>query len=90
MLIRSILVVFVVASASIVSAATPAASVGVAPVLQEEVANEVTLIGSAIPRRTTRVSAQVDGMVTDMVVDRGSQVAAGEALFQLDAGITIV
>lgn len=85
--IRSIFVVFVLALTASATAATPAASVGVAPVLQEEVANEVTLIGSAIPRRTTRVSAQVDGMVTAMSVDRGSHVEAGDPLFQLDAAI---
>ena len=89
MQIRSNLAVFVslVLACAASFAATPAVSVGVAPVMQAELDREVTLIGSAIPRRTTRVSAQVDGMVLSMSVDRGAQVQAGDPLFQLDDAI---
>lgn len=68
-------------------AASAPVSVGVAPVLQEVLTSEVTLIGSAIPRRVTRISAQVDGMVLAMAADRGSAVKAGDELFQLDDAI---
>ena len=61
-----------------------AAPVGVATVLQEQVAEEVTLVGSAIPRRSSQVSAQVEGMVTAMRVDRGDVVSQGDELFRLD------
>ena len=68
-------------------AAERTASVSVAPVMEEALANQVTLIGSAIPRRSTRVSAQVDGMVVAMSVDRGSLVREGDELFRLDDAI---
>lgn len=68
-------------------AAGPPVAVGVAPVLSQQLPNTVTLIGSAIPKRLTRVSAQVAGMVTRLSVDRGSEVAEGAELFRLDDAI---
>ncbi|MEM7099143.1 MAG: efflux RND transporter periplasmic adaptor subunit [Pseudomonadota bacterium] len=64
-----------------------AASVGVAPVLEEELLTKVTLVGSAVARRTTLVSAQVAGMVESISVDRGDSVEQGQELFHLDDGI---
>lgn len=64
-----------------------AVSVGVAAVTEEAPMSEVTLIGSAIPRRVTRISAQVDGMVLSLAADRGASVLAGDELFRLDDAI---
>ncbi|MEM7000786.1 MAG: efflux RND transporter periplasmic adaptor subunit [Pseudomonadota bacterium] len=64
-----------------------AASVGVAQVVRGNLANQVTLVGSAIPRRVTQVSAQVAGLITHMQVDRGSQVRANQPLFNLDSDL---
>ncbi len=67
--------------------ANNATPVGVAPLFEEEVVNTVTLVGSAIPRRITRISAQVDGMIVSLSVDRGSNVEKGDELFHLDDAI---
>lgn len=86
---RLVIVMMVFGTVVMVSshAAGAAVSVGVAPVTQEAPMSEVTLIGSAIPRRVTRISAQVDGMVLSMAADRGASVVAGDELFQLDDAI---
>jgi len=63
----------------------PATAVEVVAVIEGLVQEDVALIGSVVPRRSARISAQVAGLVAAIHVDEGHQVNAHEALFELDA-----
>ena len=69
-------------------AASPAVSVGVAKIELGELAERVSLVGSVIPRRSSQISTQVAGQITEIAVDRGSVVRQGDVLFRLDDELT--
>lgn len=66
------------------AAPAPATSVEVARVIEGVIQEDVALIGSVVARRSTRISAQVAGLVEALLVDEGSPVNAGDELFRLN------
>lgn len=69
------------------SAANGDTPVSVATVNEVAFGDDLALVGSAIPRRSTRISAQVEGLVEELYVEEGQEVAAGDPLFRLDDGL---
>jgi RND family efflux transporter MFP subunit len=61
------------------------APVVVATVEQTRFAQEVPLNGSVMARRSTRVAAEVDGRVTEVLVEQGDYVEQGAVLLRLRA-----
>ncbi len=62
----------------------PPASVGVITVEQQRVALQTELPGRVSPVRVAQVRARVNGVVLQRLFKEGSQVQAGQALFQID------
>ena len=48
------------------------------------------LIGSVVPRRVTRISAQVAGLVVDLQVDEADRVSKEDELFRLDDALASI
>lgn len=46
--------------------------------------HQISYAGTFEPQKETRISADIQGLVTDVLVDNGSRVSAGQALIQLD------
>ncbi|HWL94016.1 MAG TPA: efflux RND transporter periplasmic adaptor subunit, partial [Phycisphaerae bacterium] len=57
--------------------------VEVAPVKGERLAPTVRLVGTVFPKRRTTVAAEVWGFVTEMPVDRGDFIKAGDVICRL-------
>ncbi len=70
---------------TICSANDRSAPVVVGTVEQTNFAQQVTLNGSVIARRLTRVAAEVDGRVTEVLVEQGDYVKQGTVLLRLRA-----
>lgn len=64
-------------------AATPAPAVTVVPVQVQDVAPENTFIGRVTPIQSVQVVPRVTAFIEDVPVKQGSDVKAGEVLFQL-------
>jgi RND family efflux transporter MFP subunit len=58
--------------------------VSIAVVEKAAIGDDLALVGSAIPRRMSQISAQVDGLVEEFYVEEGQAVDAGDPLFRLD------
>jgi RND family efflux transporter MFP subunit len=56
-----------------------------AEVRQETLREQAVLTGSTVPWRRAELSVRVDGLVTDLLVDEGSRVVAGDPILALDA-----
>jgi len=70
-----------------VQVSADATPVAVSKVTQMQLNDPVTLVGSIVAQRVTQISVQISGMITDMRVDEGSRVKAGDVLFTLDDNI---
>jgi RND family efflux transporter MFP subunit len=68
-------------------AADGAALVTVAVATIAPIYEEVPLTGSIIARRESMLSPEVDGLVDEVLVDAGHEIAAGEVLLRLDGVI---
>ena len=66
-------------------AAEPAAPVAVATVERLAVPAQIRLPGSVAARRSSSLSAEVDGLVQELLVDEGDLVEAGQVLLRLRA-----
>ena len=69
------------------SAASPVTTV---EVVRKAVRETVPLSGTSIPWRTTRLSPQVDGLVTAVPVEEGSWVEAGDRVVTLDGKLAAI
>lgn len=69
---------------ALASAAHGDTPVSVATVNEVAFGDDLSLVGSAIPRRASLISAQVEGLIEELYVEEGQEVAAGDALFRLD------
>ena len=58
--------------------------VSVAPIEEAVVGEELALVGTVISRRSSRISPLVEGLIEELYVEEGQDVAAGERLFRLD------
>jgi RND family efflux transporter MFP subunit len=58
--------------------------VGVSKAQTAEIHEDVTLNGSLIARRTSRLSTEIDGLVSDILVDDGDRLAGGAVVIRLD------
>jgi membrane fusion protein (multidrug efflux system) len=65
--------------------APPPATVGVVTVAPEAVALQTELPGRVSPLRVAQVRARVNGVVLQRLFREGSEVKAGQALYQIDA-----
>jgi RND family efflux transporter MFP subunit len=65
--------------------AQQAAPVAVTRAESDDIVRAVTLTGSLASPRRAELTPEVDGRVTDVIVEAGERVAAGDALLQLDA-----
>lgn len=63
----------------------PRVPVTIARVEQRAVPYEIAATGTAEPRQTASVQAQVTGILTQVAFHEGDEVAAGQLLFQIDA-----
>ncbi len=61
----------------------PAVPVRVAPVIQEAVSEQITLVGTSEPIATSMVAAEVSGLVEDFPVREGDFVKKGDVLARL-------
>ena len=61
--------------------ATP---VSVEPIEETVVGEELSLVGTVISRRSSRISPLVEGLIETLYVEEGQEVAAGDRLFRLD------
>ncbi|MGR8949493.1 MAG: efflux RND transporter periplasmic adaptor subunit, partial [Gammaproteobacteria bacterium] len=68
-------------------AAQEALPVTVMPVVRIAIAEEVALTGNLVARRVSNLSAEVDGIVKDILVDDGSVVTTGQKIVVLDTDI---
>lgn len=59
--------------------------VGVSVARSGEIRDELALNGSLIPRRTSRLSAEIDGQVAEILVDDGDRVNANAVVLRLDS-----
>jgi len=50
----------------------------------QEIGEDFTYTGNFAPRRTSRISAEVQGKINEIFVDAGSEVKKGQALIRLD------
>ena len=62
----------------------PPTSVIVSEVRSQPLSEEVVLVGSVHPRRTTIVASQTDGIVVDRFKEAGQTVGRREAIYRLD------
>ena len=62
----------------------PPTGVIVSEVRSQPLSEEVVLIGSVHPRRTTIVASQTDGIVVDRFKEAGQTVGRREAIYRLD------
>src|SRR5690242_5233213 len=62
----------------------PKVPVAVARVERRAIPYELLAAGSAEPRQTAAVEAQVTGVLTQVTFHEGDEVAAGQVLFQID------
>lgn len=67
--------------------APASAKVGVATVEKRRLQSELVLLGQAEAVRTSRPSAEVEGLVDEVLVDDGDAVEAGQPLLRLDVGL---
>jgi len=58
--------------------------VEVMPALSEDVAVRLSAVGTVVASAHAAISPQVDGLVSEIVYDRGSRVETGETLIRLD------
>ncbi len=73
-----------VSSSSMVHAQRPATGVIVSEVRAQPLVEELVLIGSVHPRRTTVVASQTDGIVVRRLKEAGQTVDRREAIYRLD------
>jgi RND family efflux transporter MFP subunit len=64
--------------------AAEAAPVTLAEVREETLREQAVLSGTTIPQRRAELSPKVDGLVTELFVDEGSLVQAGDPILTLD------
>ena len=62
----------------------PLARVKVERLEADRVSREINLYGRTEPDRQAKLRAEIRGQVTDVLVDRGQEVKAGDVLFRLD------
>lgn len=86
---RIIIAAFMVLIGSRVFAET-ALPVSVAPITAISIAEEIKLTGNLLAKRTSMLSAQVDGIVKAIHVDDGSTVTLDEAIVDLDTDIALI
>ena len=65
----------------------PPAEVGVVVVAPQAVALQTELPGRVSPVRVAQVRARVNGVVLKRMFQEGSEVKAGQALYQIDAAV---
>ena len=58
--------------------------VSVAPIEEASVGEELALVGTVISKRSSRISPLVEGLIENLYVEEGQEVAAGDRLFRLD------
>ena len=66
--------------ASVAAAQAPAAPVVVAPVIERDVAEGRTFVGTVEPVRRSTVGSETDGVVVEYVVNEGDRVTRGQTL----------
>ena len=66
--------------ASVAAAQAPAAPVVVAPVIERDVAEGRTFVGTVEPVRRSTVGSETDGVVVEYVVNEGDRVKKGQTL----------
>ncbi len=62
----------------------PPVPVGVSTARTAEIHEEVTLNGSLIARRTSRLSTEIDGLISEILVDDGDRLERGAVVIRLD------
>lgn len=67
-----------------VAVAQEAAPVATSEVRREAIIREVSVTGTVLAPRSASLSAAIEGLVTDVTVEVGDRVEAGERLLQLD------
>lgn len=89
MKIRRILVIgtslYVAGGYVVARAQAPVLNVVTAVAETRDAPASITLVGTLMPARSSRIGAEVAGLVRDMPVRQGDRVAAGEVLCRLDA-----
>ncbi|NEV64865.1 efflux RND transporter periplasmic adaptor subunit [Thiorhodococcus minor] len=81
----------VLSAAPLASAAKDSAvPVTLAQVTAQVQRDQVVLTGSSVPWRRAELSPRVEGLVTEVLVDEGSLVAAGDAILVLDAQLAML
>lgn len=64
--------------------------VSVVRVVRAPVTEELRLTGTLQARRVSRLSAEVDGIVAELLVDDGDRVSAGQAVVRLDSELAAI
>lgn len=64
--------------------------VGVSTTQTAEIHEEVTLNGSLIARRTSRLSTEIDGLVEEILVDDGDRLERGAVVIRLDRRLATI
>ncbi len=67
--------------------AEPAVEVEVTPVRRGSVGQTISVPGSLVARRESRIGAEVKGRIERIFVDEGDRVAEGDSLFQIDRSL---
>lgn len=79
------------ASANVTPAfAENAMPVSVVRIVRAPVIEELRLTGTLQARRVSRLSAEVDGIVAEMLVDDGDRVSAGQLIVRLDSELATI
>ena len=62
----------------------PAPAVSVVKLIEQPVVHEMILPGRVSPSRQSQVRPQVDGVITERLLEEGAQVEKGQQLYQID------